>query len=61
MKNIHEDEAKLERLNEISYMLNDLSFYMDTHPADGRAVDWFDEYNAERKELLEAFEAREKS
>lgn len=53
-----ENKERLEKLNEVSFMLNDLAVYLDSHPSDERAAGWFDAYNAERKELLEVFEER---
>ncbi|MCI8465436.1 MAG: hypothetical protein HFI63_06220 [Lachnospiraceae bacterium] len=55
-KNWNEGSRTLEKLNEVSFLLNDLAVYLDSHPADERAVGWFDAYSAERKELLEMFE-----
>ncbi len=46
----------LEQINEVSFMLNDLSLYLDTHPTDKEALGWFGKYSAERKNLLKKFE-----
>lgn len=46
----------LNQINEISFMLTDLSLYLDTHPDDKEALGWFGKYSAERKKLLKKFE-----
>lgn len=50
------DNAALERLNEVSFMLNDLAVYLDRNPSDVQAAGWFETYSSTRKELLEDFE-----
>ena len=44
MKQMKENE-ELKRLNEVSFMLNDLAVYLDEHPSDGRAAEWFEVYD----------------
>lgn len=45
----------LKEINEISFALDDLTLYLDTHPADSQALDEFSLKQAKRKELLETF------
>lgn len=47
----------LEQMNETSYMLNDLSVYLDRYPSDERAANWFGEYDMERQRLLKELDS----
>ena len=47
--------SMLKDINEISFMVNDLTLYLDTHPLDGAALDQFGESLKRRRELLEAY------
>ena len=43
----------LQQINEISFVVNDLNLYLDTHPTDGQALDAFSQAMAQRKQLLD--------
>lgn len=45
----------LQKINEISFTVNDLTLYLDTHPADENALTAFSRAANERKNLLEAY------
>lgn len=45
----------LKELNEISFTVNDLTLYLDTHPLDGEALDAFAQANERRTQLLAAY------
>lgn len=45
-------EQLLKELNEISFTVNDLNLYLDTHPLDGEALDAFAQANERRTRLL---------
>lgn len=45
----------LKQINEVSFTINDLTLYLDTHPQDGNALDAFTQAMAERKQLLDNF------
>lgn len=45
----------LKQLGEISFTLDDLSLYLDTHPLDTDALDAFNQHAAQRKMLLKQY------
>lgn len=45
----------LKEINEVSFLVNDLTLYLDTHPLDDEAVNSFSEAMKRRKSLLEAY------
>ncbi len=47
-----ENSEILERMNQVSSMLNDLAVYLNRYPSDERARDWFCRYDGEREALL---------
>lgn len=51
-----EREEVMKALYEISFFLNDMLLYLDTHPDDQEAIDIFNVYNADRKKLLQRME-----
>ena len=53
---IVDNEKKLEDLNGVSMLLNDLAVYLDKNPSDERAAHWFDTYSVTREEMLTEFE-----
>ena len=55
MKTVNDNHA-LEKINEVSYLLNDLAVYLDRNPSDSQAADWFDAYSLTREELLKKYE-----
>lgn len=44
----------LQQINEISFVVNDLNLYLDTHPTDDQALDAFSQAMAQRKQLLDS-------
>ena len=44
----------LKELNEISFTVNDLTLYLDTHPLDGEALHAFAQAREKRVQLLSA-------
>lgn len=50
------DRAQLlKQIQEISFVVNDLTLYLDTHPLDTDALDNFSQAKAQRKQLMEQF------
>lgn len=49
-------EGLLRKIDSVSFMVTDLSLYLDTHPNDANAAEAFRNYRKERKELLKEFE-----
>lgn len=47
----------LQKISEVSFCVNDLTLFLDNHPTDKGALDLFDKYSKERKELLNEYEA----
>lgn len=45
----------LKEINEVSFAVNDLTLYLDTHPTDGEALKAFSDASKRRKELLQAY------
>lgn len=45
----------LQQINEISFVVNDLNLYLDTHPTDDKALGAFSQAMAQRKQLLDSF------
>ncbi len=50
-----ERSQMLQKITEISFTVNDLTLYLDTHPTDSAALDAFSRANRERKSLLESY------
>lgn len=50
------DRAQLlKQIQEISFTVNDLTLYLDTHPLDTDALDAFAQARAQRKELMDQY------
>ena len=45
----------LKQINEVSFVVNDLNLYLDTHPLDPEALDAFSQAMAQRRQLLDTF------
>lgn len=45
----------LKEINEISFTVNDLTLYLDTHPLDNDAMDAFSEAVSKRKSLMQSY------
>lgn len=50
--------ALLNELDAVSFCVNDLTLYLDTHPTDTQALDLFGQYLGKRKALMEEFESK---
>ncbi|MCZ8518662.1 MULTISPECIES: spore coat protein CotJB [Paenibacillus] len=48
----------LEELQAIDFVLTELQLYLDTHPADEKALVQYKELSAQRLELVEPFERK---
>ncbi|WP_434311553.1 spore coat protein CotJB [Hominifimenecus sp. rT4P-3] len=52
-----EDEACiLQQLDEISFYLDDLNLYLDTHPQDKEAIELYCEYSQKRAQLKQEYD-----
>lgn len=50
------DRTKLRKeIDEISFVINDLTLYLDTHPTEAEALTAFSEAMKQRKQLLDAY------
>lgn len=45
----------LKQISEVSFVVNDLNLYLDTHPLDTNALNQFDAMLKQRKDLLEQY------
>lgn len=45
----------LNEINQVSFMVNDLTLYLDTHPTEKEALECFSEAMKRRKELLKEY------
>lgn len=45
----------LQQINEVSFVVNDLTLYLDTHPVDADALDEFKRAAQKRRELLKTY------
>ena len=52
---MNERQTLLRKISEISFCLNDLTLFLDTHPADKQAMELFETYQNERAELLKNY------
>lgn len=48
-------EQLLHHINLVSFMVNDLTLYLDTHPCDEEALSYFHKYSDLRNEALCAY------
>ena len=48
----------LNRINEVSFAVNDMQLYLDTHPDSRRALRYMERHQEERKALLNAYARR---
>ena len=48
----------MEQLQTVDFVLVDLTLYLDTHPDDFEAINQFNHYAKERKQLKKSFESR---
>lgn len=45
----------LQKINEISFAVNDIHLFLDTHPCNERAMAFFQEMNEKRNQLLHEY------
>lgn len=45
----------LKEINEVSFMVNDLTLYLDTHPTDANALQAFTDAAKRRKQLMQEY------
>ena len=45
----------MSRINEVSFAVNDMNLYLDTHPCDAKALAYCRELVQERKKLLKEY------
>ena len=50
-------ENLMNRINEVSFAVNDILLYLDTHPSDPAALQYFQEYTQLRKQALQDYAA----
>ena len=48
-------EALLGWIHMVSFAVNDFTLYLDTHPHDKKALEYFNKYSSLRKQALEEF------
>lgn len=48
----------LQKINEASFAVNDVTLYLDTHPTDEEALAFFKKVMKERKTALEEYESQ---
>lgn len=53
-----EKDNLLKKIDAVSFVVNDLTLYLDTHETDGKALAMFGESMKKRQELLQEFAAR---
>lgn len=51
-------EELLNTINEVSFAVNDITLYLDTHPEDQEAMEFFREKVMMRKEAMEEYARR---
>ena len=45
----------LNHINQVSFAVDDVKLYLDTHPCDGEALAYFLEYSRERNQALREY------
>ncbi|MDP4087136.1 MAG: spore coat protein CotJB [Bacillota bacterium] len=48
----------MEQIQMVDFVLVDLTLYLDTHPDDFEAINQFNHYTKERKQLKKSFESQ---
>lgn len=48
-------ESLLQKINEVSFAVDDVKLYLDTHPYDEEALAYFNEYSRQRNEALKEY------
>lgn len=55
MKNCSCREELMKLINEASFAVDDVKLYLDTHPCDEDAMDYFQKYSRMRNEALKEY------
>ena len=56
---VHVNNAKknlMQFINEVSFALDDVSLYLDTHPDDKEALDYYQQYRIQRQQSIKEYE-----
>lgn len=54
-----ESRCKLmKKIDEVSFAVNDITLYLDTHPTDMDALNYFNTAMTERKQLMQQYESQ---
>lgn len=56
MHNKMNRETMMQRVREASFALVDIGLYLDTHPDDEKAMDYYNKYQQINKEVRRAYE-----
>ena len=57
VKNVDKKSKMLAEIGQVSFSINDLVLYLDTHPEDQDALAYMQQLQARRREALTTFEA----
>ena len=55
MNQCREQTALLQYINEVSFAINDMNLYLDTHPEDKKALAFMEEHVKMRKRALKEY------
>lgn len=58
MKQQSEQCQLLQKINQVSFAVNDITLYLDTHPTDQKALEYFQHYNNQRMVALKQYECK---
>lgn len=53
----YDRECLMTKINEVSFLLDDLTLYLDTHPEDQEALNLYKDFSIKRKEFKKKFAA----
>lgn len=48
-------EALLREIDKVSFAVDDILLYLDTHPCDEKALDYYKEHVARRRQLMQEY------
>ena len=46
----------MKYINEVSFALNDVTLYLDTHPDDTKAIEYYHKYKEQRHQAVKEYE-----
>ncbi len=58
MRDMDSKKQLLSRINEVSFGVDDMLLYLDTHPCDAKGLEYCRELVKERKKLLQEYSER---